>query len=176
MTIMTSPNNEKPDILALTLAMLLLRIWLAFRAIVAGIEKFAGTESSPQAVKIDGVPNDYGLTETSSEKVYAWANYEGVPGPLYEKLKDEPLIPSWGLDLYNIILGPALLIIGLALLLGLATRFSLFAMGLLYSSLTFGLILLNQSAGVGWLAAHLILVVLALLLAKYNRFVILKKW
>lgn len=173
---MPSPNNEKPDTLALLLAMLLLRIWLAFRAIVAGIEKFAGTAASSQAVKIDGAPNDYGLTEDTSEKVYAFANYQGVPDGLYDQFTGEPLIPNWGLDLYNIVLGPALLILGFTVLLGIATRFSLFAMGLLYTSLTFGLILLNQSAGVAWLAAHIILVVMALALAKYNRFAVLQKW
>mgnify|MGYP005852624877 CR=1 FL=1 len=131
---MSSPTNEKPDTLALTLAMLLLRIWLAFRAIVAGIEKFAGTAASSQAV------------------------------------------PNWGLDLYNIMLGPALLMLLFLVLVCIATRYSVFAMGLLYTSLTFGLILLNQSAGVAWLATHIVLIVLALLLAKYNRFAILKKW
>ena len=173
---MSSPKIEKPDTLALTLAILLLRIWLGFRAIVAGIEKFAGTAASSQAVKIDGAPNDYGLTEDTSEKVYAFANYQGVPGGLYDQFVDEPLIPNWGLDLYNVILGPALLILGFTVLLGIATRFSLFAMGLLYTSLTFGLILLNQSAGVAWLAAHIILVVMALALTKYNRFAALQKW
>ena len=74
------------------------------------------------------------------------------------------------------ILGPALILLGLTLLLGIATRFSLFAMGLLYTSLTFGLILLKQDAGVAWLAAHVILIVMALALAQYNRFTILKKW
>lgn len=156
--------------------MLLLRIWLGFRAIIAGIEKFAGTATSSQAVTIDGEPNDYGLTEGTSEKVYAIANYQGVPDGLYDQFVGEPLIPNWGLDLYNVILGPALLILGFTVLLGIATRYSLFAMGLLYTSLTFGLILLNQSAGVAWLAAHIILVVLALVLAKYNRFTILQKW
>ncbi|NBB80167.1 MAG: hypothetical protein GVY36_12105 [Verrucomicrobia bacterium] len=173
---MHSLETENTDTLALTLAMLLLRIWLAFRAIVAGIEKFAGTAASSQAVKIDGASNDYGLTEDTSEKVYAFANYQGVPGGLYDQFTSEPLIPNWALDLYNVILGPALLILGFTVLLGIATRFSLFAMGLLYTSLTFGLILLNQSAGVAWLAAHIILIIMALALAKYNRFAILQKW
>ncbi len=173
---MSSPKPEKPDTLALTLAMLLLRIWLALRAIVAGIEKFAGTKASSEAVLIDGTANEYGLTATSTEKVYAFANYQGVPRPLYDQFKGEPLIPDWGLDLYNIVLGPALLLLGFTLLLGIATRYSLFAMGLLYTSLTFGLILLNQAGGIAWLATHMILIVMALALAKYNRFAVLKKW
>ncbi|PXA04308.1 hypothetical protein DDZ13_07180 [Coraliomargarita sinensis] len=168
-------DNQETD-LGLTLGMLTLRIWLAIRAIQTGIEKFAGTGTTAKAVTMDGAPNDYGLTEAASYKTYAISNYQGVPGPLYDKFASEPLIPDWGLSLYNVILGPALLILGFALLLGLATRFTLFAMGLLYTSLTFGLILINQSSGVAWLGTHILLIVAALALAKYNRFAILKKW
>jgi thiosulfate dehydrogenase [quinone] large subunit len=69
-----------------------------------------------------------------------------------------------------------LLILGLTLLLGIATRFTLFAMGLLYTSLTFGLILIKQDAGVAWLGIHILMIVAALALANYNRFALLKKW
>lgn len=169
-------NDNQNNDLGLTLGMLTLRIWLAFRAIQSGIEKFAGTAATSKAVNIDGAPNDYGLTEAGSVKAYAFSNYQGVPGPLYDKFSGEPLIPGWGLDLYNIILGPALLILGFTLLLGIATRYTLFAMGLLYTSLTFGLILIKQDAGVAWLGTHIILIVGALVLAKYNRFTVLKKW
>ena len=106
-------------------------------------------------------------------KTYAIENYQGVPGALYDKFTGEPFIPGWGLDIYNVVLGPALLILGLTLLLGIATRFTLFAMGLLYTSLTFGLILIKQDAGVAWLGIHVIMIVAALALAKHNRFAIL---
>jgi thiosulfate dehydrogenase [quinone] large subunit len=49
-------------------------------------------------------------------------------------------------------------------------------MGLVYTSLTFGLILIKQDAGIAWLGVHIIMVVMALALAKYNKFAILKKW
>jgi len=169
-------NDKQDQDLGFTLGMLTLRIWLAIRAIQTGIEKFAGTGSTAKAVQIDGAPNAYGLTEAASYKVYALSNYQGVPGPLYDKFSGEPFIPNWGLDLYNIILGPALLILGFTLLLGIATRYTLFAMGLLYTSLTFGLILIKQDAGIAWLGTHIIMIVAALALVKYNRFAILKKW
>lgn len=172
---MTSKNTCCDD-LGLTLGMLTLRLWLAIRAIQTGIEKFAGTSSGSKDVLIDGAPNAYGLSEATSSKAYALSNYHGVPAPLYDKFSGEPLIPTWGLNLYDIVLGPALLILGFTLLLGLATRFTLFAMGLLYTSLTFGLILIKQDAGIAWLATHIIMIVAALVLAKHNRFAILKKW
>jgi len=169
-------NDTQDQDLGYTLGMLTLRIWLAIRAIQTGIEKFAGTGTGTKAVNIDGAANQYGLTEAASYKVYAFSNYQGVPGPLYDKFASEPLIPGWGLDLYNIILGPTLLILGFTLLLGIATRYTLFAMGLLYTSLTFGLILIKQDAGIAWLGTHIIMIAAALVLAKYNRFTVLKKW
>jgi thiosulfate dehydrogenase [quinone] large subunit len=80
------------------------------------------------------------------------------------------------LPVYDKILGPALLILGFTILLGIASRTSLFLLGLLYVSLTWGLILIKQDDGVSWLGVHMILIALALMLAEHNRFAILKKW
>ncbi|WPJ96219.1 hypothetical protein SH580_00700 [Coraliomargarita algicola] len=169
-------NDKDPNDLGLTLGMLTLRLWLAIRAIQTGIEKFAGEKSIDSTVVIDGAPNSYGLTEATAGKVYALSNYHGVPAPLMDKFANEPLIPGWGLGIYDAILGPVLIILGLTLLLGLATRFSLFLMGLVYTSLTFGLILIKQDAGVAWLGIHIVMIVMGLALAKYNKFAILHKW
>jgi len=173
---MASPENSNPNELGYTLGMLLLRLWLAARSIQAGIEKFAGTATADSAVVIDGAPNAYGLTESTVGKVYAFNNYNGVPAPLYDKFSSEPLIPAWGLSLFDVVLGPVLIILGFTLLIGLATRYSLFLMGLVYTSLTFGLILINQPSGIAWLGTHILLIVLALALANYNKFTFLKKW
>jgi len=150
-------------------AFLLLRLWLALRAIQTGIEKYAGYKTIDSPVQIDGQANSYGLTAESSEKAYSLSNYQGVPEALYGKLATEPLIPGWALGFYDALLGPALIILGLTLLLGFATRLSLFAMGLLYASLTFGLVLIKQDAGVAWLATHIILIALALNWSNHNR-------
>ena len=158
------------------LAIILLRLWLGMRAIQSGVEKFAGTGYTDQAVNIDGVSNSYGLTEAVASKSYALSYYSGVPAALAEKFSNEPLIPDWFLSAYNIALGPLLIICGLCVLLGIALRASLFAMGLIFTSLTFGLILIKQDAGVAWLGTHIVLVVLALQLAHHNRFAISKKY
>jgi thiosulfate dehydrogenase [quinone] large subunit len=159
-----------------TLGILLIRLWLGLRALQTGIEKFAGVKTTEAPVTIDGATNTYGLTESTGEKAYALGNYHGVPKALYEKFAGEPLIPGFFLNIYDIVLGPALLVLGITLLLGIATRISLFAMGLLYTSLTFGLILLKQDAGIAWLGVHIILIVIGLVLAQHNRLAILKKW
>lgn len=163
-------DSPVTDTLGRTLATLLLRLWLGMRALQAGIEKYAGIDSISEATMVDGEANEYGLESTSAVKAYALDNYSGVPTSLMEKFKDEPLIPSWGLGVYDTILGPLLITLGIMLLLGICTRLTLFTMGLLYTSLTFGLILINQPSGIAWLGTHVILIVLMLLNAQYNRF------
>jgi thiosulfate dehydrogenase [quinone] large subunit len=165
-------NNK----LALTYASWMLRLWLAVRAIQTGVEKYAGTKAADQVVNVDGAPNEYGLTAAGSVKQYALENYHGVPATLMKKFEAEPLMLKFALPLYDKILGPALIILGLTILLGFAYRTSLFLLGLLYISLTWGLILIKQDDGVSWLGVHMILIALALMLADHNRLGILKKW
>lgn len=165
------------DKLALVFGSWLLRLWLAVRAIQTGIEKFAKPiQSAGQPVKVEGVANEEGLSAVSATKAYALENYHGVPEALMTKFQGEPMMLKWALPLYDKMLGPALLALGVMILLGLAYRTSLFLLGLLYISLTWGLILIKQDDGVSWLAAHMILIVMALALAQYNRLAILKKW
>ncbi len=162
--------------LALVFASLLLRLWLAMRAVQTGIEKFSGSKASQEAVAVDGTANTYGLTASASVKHYALDNYHGVPQALMEKFKAEPLMNETMLRLYDRALGPALILLGITILLGIASRVSHFALGLLYISLTWGLILIKQDEGVAWLGVHMIMIVAALALAGHNRFVLLKKW
>ena len=156
-------------------AFILLRLWLALRAIFTGIEKFSGQKSSEVAVVVDGEPNSYGRTSSDSDKVYGLQYYKGIPEALGDKLKDEPLLPGFAMGIFDVLLGPVLILSGLTLLLGIATRISLFVQGLLYCFLTVGLILLKQDGGIAWLAIHVLLVVVALLSVKNNRFQLFAK-
>jgi len=173
------------DHLGLTYGAWLLRLWLAVRAIQTGLEKYAGTTLSDQPVKIDGAPNPEGLSSAQGVKEYALSHYHGVPEALVKKFTAEPLMHSQTimghvidpLKIYDIVLGPMLLVLGVTTLLGIAYRTSLFLQGLLYISLTWGLILIKQDDGVSWLGVHMILIALALMLAKHNRCaLIFKKW
>ncbi|MEO0796714.1 MAG: hypothetical protein AAFX93_16220 [Verrucomicrobiota bacterium] len=171
-----SSNESGGNDLGLTLGMLTLRIWLAMRSFQTGLEKYAGMKADDTAVELDGEPNTYGLTEETMEKTYSFSDYHGVPAALADKFAKEPLIPGFFLKIYDATLGPILIILGITLLIGICTRFTLFAMGLVYCSLTFGLILIKQDAGVAWLGIHIIMVVLALTLARYNRLAIMNKF
>ncbi len=163
--------------LALVYGSLLARIWLGVRALQTGVEKFAkSVQVDGQAVQVDGAANTEGLTTVTSSKVYALENYHGVPEALLKKFEGEPMMLKFALPLYDKLLGPALLILGITILLGVAYRSSLFVLGLLYVSLTWGLILIKEDSGVAWLGTHMLIIIAGLALAQYNRFAILKKW
>jgi thiosulfate dehydrogenase [quinone] large subunit len=175
---MSTETNDPQSKLALIFASILLRLWLGVRALQTGIEKYSGLEPVDKTVEIDGAPNAYNLTDVEMEKVYGMEHYHGVPGPLMETFKGEPLMMGWALGIYDMVLGPALILLGLAILAGVASRCTLMLLGLLYVSLTWGLILMGQqgAAGVSWLGVHMIMIVMALMLSEHNRLCVLKKW
>jgi thiosulfate dehydrogenase [quinone] large subunit len=162
----------------LTLAFLVLRGWLAVRAILTGIEKFGAYQSiqKPLVDPVTGMEDPSGAMVEVKVKFYALTNYSGIPAPLKDKLVNEPLLPKFALTAFDHLLGPALIATGVMLLLGLGTRLSLFAQGLIYIALTAGLILIRQDDGISWLGIHVALVAFALLLARHNKFALLKKW
>jgi thiosulfate dehydrogenase [quinone] large subunit len=173
----TPQGNPFTHSLACTFAFWTLRLWLGFRALIAGLEKYAG-KSIEKVPLLDefGEPDISGAMVTLDTKAYGLSHYRALPPSLAADLAAEPLIPGWALSAYSAILGPALILLGLALLAGFASRITLFLMGLVYTSLTIGLILLKQDAGVAWLAIHIIMVVAALKLVEHNRLSILSKW
>ena len=173
-----SPSSANPiEKLTDTLGYLVLRVWLGLRALLTGIEKYAGTEIVEEPLLDEfGEPDLNGAMVEIKTKVYGMDHYHGVPPPLANKFAAEPLLPNWGLSLFDTLLGPALILLGVTLLIGLAPRISLFLQGLLYAGLSVGLILLNESGGVAWLGIHVLLVVAALRLVKHDRFSVLPRW
>lgn len=160
------------------LAFLVLRGWLAMRAIITGVEKFGAYKSiqKPLVDPVTGMEDPSGAMVDVKVKFYAMTNYSGVPPALKDKFVNEPLLPHFALTGFDHVLGPALILTGVMLLLGLGTRISLFLQGLIYIALTAGLILIHQDDGIAWLGIHVALVALALLLAGHNRVALLKKW
>ena len=160
------------------LAFFVLRLWLGVRALLAGLEKYAAynTIQQPLMDPATGMADPSGAMVDVKIKYYALTNYSGIPASLKDKFTTEPLLPKFALHQFDVLLGPALVITGAMLLLGIATRLSLFIQGLIYVMLSAGLILIHQEDGVAWLGIHVGLVALALILAKHNRLCLLKKW
>jgi thiosulfate dehydrogenase (quinone) large subunit len=173
-----SPSGDcaVSDKLALLSGSLLLRVWLGVRTIQSGIEKFATSTLVERPQMADGQPT--GLVETVSEKTYALSAYKGIPDALKSVFENQPMIPGFMLPVYNAVLGPALLILGATVLLGIASRISLLLMGLLYVSLTWGLVIWGEpgNAGVAYLGTHIVLIVMALHLTRHDCLRVLKKW
>jgi thiosulfate dehydrogenase [quinone] large subunit len=180
---MTDSNEEKPvpsrgvhwD---RAFAFWVLRVWLGVRALFVGIEKFAAYHpvAMPLIDPSTGQPDASGVMINVNVKSYALANYAGIPAALRDKFIHEPLFPKFALTLFDRMLGPAFILTGIMLIVGLGTRLSLLAQALLYIALTVGLVLIDSNDGVAYLGIHIGLVAGAFLLAENNRFVVLKKW
>ena len=161
-----------------TFAFLVLRFWLGARALFAGVEKFGAYKSvaMPLIDPATGQPDASGVMVNVNIKSYALANYVGIPAALKDKFAHDPLFPKFALVAFDRMLGPALILTGIMLLVGLGTRLSLLAQAFLYIALTIGLVLIDQPDGVAYLGIHAGLVAAALLLVEYNRFAVLKRW
>lgn len=161
-----------------TYAFLVLRLWLGVRALFAGIQKFSAYRSvaMPLMDPATGQPDASGVMVNVNIKSYALANYAGIPAALRDKFAHEPLFPKFVLVAFDRMLGPALILSGIMLLIGLGTRLSLLVQALIYVALTVGLVLIDQSDGVAYLGIHIGLVAAAFVLVEHNRLVVLKKW
>ena len=156
-----------------TLAFLTLRLWIAMRAIMTVVEKFAGKQLVQKPLLDEfGEPDISGAIVEVPEKIYSFSNYHGIPASMEPLFQQEPLLPAWALSIYGPVLGILLGITGITLLLGIFTRISLAIQALLYVSLTFGMILIGQDAGIAWLGVHTIMIALALYWSDHNRFTI----
>ena len=186
--------------LTYTMAFWLLRFWLAARAIGTGLTKFIGKvngeipnpeyEAKIKEAMADGLSRSEAaeLVADVPEKisgtidVISISTYHGLPekGPMtIDTFSASPLMPSFMVGPYAAVLGYALIALGLTVLLGISTRVSLFLMGLVYISLTWGFIILepnmgpSAAAGIAYLGVHMLLIVAALFLADYNKFELL---
>jgi len=161
-----------------TFAFLALRLWLGVRALFVGINKFAAYKSvaMPLIDPSTGQPDASGVMINVNVKSYALANYAGIPVALRDKFAHEPVFPKFALVAFDRVLGPAFILTGIMLIIGLGTRISLLAQAVLFIALTVGLVLIDSNDGVAYLGIHIGLVAGAFLLAQHNRFVVLKKW
>ena len=182
------------------MAFWLLRFWLAARAIGTGLTKFIGKvngeianpeyEAKIKEAMADGLSRSEAaeLVTDVPEKisgtidVISISTYHGLPekGPMtIETFSASPLMPSFMVGPYSAVLGYVLIALGLTVLLGICTRVSLFLMGLLYISLTWGFIILepnmgpSAAAGIAYLGVHMLIIVAALFLVDYNKFELL---
>lgn len=131
-----------------TAAFLLLRLFLGLRTLLAGIEKF------------------------ESKGTYSLSNYKENMTHMAQGITGASFLPLWATKNFALLLGYLLVVLGVALLLGLRTRATLIITGLVYVGLSFGLMAVQESEGVAWLAIHVGLIAGALLIVRHNRYVL----
>lgn len=161
-----------------TFAFWALRLWLGFRALFVGIQKYAAYKAvaTPLIDPSTGQPDASGVMVNVNVKSYALANYVGIPTALRDKFAHDPFFPKFALTLFDRMLGPVFILTGVMLIIGLGTRLSLLVQGMLFIALTVGLVLIDANDGVAYLGIHIGLVAAAFLLAQHNRFAVLKRW
>jgi thiosulfate dehydrogenase [quinone] large subunit len=141
-----SPTAAAPRASDCTAAFLLLRLFLGLRTLLAGIEKFEAGGS------------------------YSFENYYANMARMASGITGASFLPLWMTKTFALSLGYLLIVLGAALLLGLKTRCALVLTGLVYVGLSFGLMAVQESEGVAWLAVHVGLIAGALVLVRHNRF------
>ncbi|MBC7366441.1 MAG: DoxX family membrane protein [Undibacterium sp.] len=129
-----------------TQAFLVLRLFLGLRALLAGLEKF------------------------ESKGAYSVTAYSDNMKRMASGITGASFIPLWASNLFAQTIGYVLVVLGVAILLGIKSRCSLFLMGLTYVALSFGLMAVQEGDGVAWLGMHVALVAGALVLVQHNRF------
>ncbi|MSU49473.1 MAG: hypothetical protein EXS37_10370 [Opitutus sp.] len=127
-------------------AFLILRLFLGLRTLMAGVEKFEANKS----FSLDN------YTENMTRMATGISNYS--------------LIPLWAAKSFALSLGFLLVIIGASILLGIKSRISVFAGGLLYVGLGFGLMAVQEGEGVAWIGMQVLMFAVALVLVRHNRF------
>src|SRR4051812_23259933 len=128
-----------------TCAFLLLRLFLGLRTLLAGLEKF------------------------EANKTYSLSNYGENMNRMATAISNYSFIPGWASKMFAMSLGYLLVLLGVAVLLGIKSRATLFLTGLVYVGLGFGLMAVQEGEGVAWIGAQVLMFSVALVLVRHNR-------
>jgi thiosulfate dehydrogenase [quinone] large subunit len=85
-------------------------------------------------------------------------------------ISNNSTIPLWAAKAFALPLGYVLTLLGLAILLGIKPRATLFLSGVVYVGLSFGLMAVQEGEGVAWLAVQVLMFAVALVFVRHNRF------
>jgi thiosulfate dehydrogenase [quinone] large subunit len=156
------PNNSMSDKscsshccprLDLAFANLITRLWVALRLLMAGVDKFRSGDGAAATFNV--------------------SNYETKTNLISKLMTDNSFLPAFlppaAIDAYAHGIGYALLFVGVWVALGLYSELSLFAAGLTFLSLGFGLAALPDDTELGVnIGIGIIITYLALTTAKHG--------
>ncbi len=149
MTTHSASSHVASDSAGHVSAFMILRLFLGLRTLVAGLEKFEANKS------------------------FSFSNYYENMNRLATGISGASILPLWATKSFALPLGYILIVLGLAILLGLKTRAALCLTGLVYVSLSFGLMAVQEGEGVAWIGMQILMFAFALTLVRYNRFALI---
>jgi uncharacterized membrane protein YphA (DoxX/SURF4 family) len=144
---MSEENNDRSFRLDLAFAHILLRLWVAERLIMAGVDKFR------KGSTWDGT-------------TFNMENYKAKSQQIADLMASNSFLPKQMCELFAQGIGFALLGVGAWVLIGLFTEFSLLAAGLLFLSLGFGLSALPDDTEVVYIGVSILITATALMTSK----------
>ncbi len=144
------PKREKIPFSELTLAYWVLRLWIGLRLVLAGLDKFKGSDG------------------------YTMANYTDKMGKIAGMITQNTFLPDWATKSWAMPLPFLLIAVGALILIGFLNRLALLGAGLLFVGLSFGLMLLPDE-DVFMLGIHVGLVAGALALVRHNK-IYITRW
>ncbi|MEM7387977.1 MAG: hypothetical protein AAF514_23830 [Verrucomicrobiota bacterium] len=158
--ISVSNKKERVPWSEASLGFLFLRLWIGFRLLFAGLDKFMDFKTGEWSMeyynnKMEAIS---GLIKENSLVL------NNIPG-----LGENSKLIEFFFDLYSKSLGWGLLIIGATLILGIFTRLSLVAAGFLFLTLSIGLMMLPDDDGIAYLGIHVGLVAAALIMSRHSK-------
>lgn len=143
---MFEENNDRRFRLDFAFAHLLLRLWVGLRLFMAGLDKFrAGS---------------------GDQATFNMENYHKKSEQIAGLMSANSFLPKKMCDLYAQGIGFALVAVGLWVVLGIFTEFSLLAAGLVFLSLGFGLAALPDDTEVVFIGVSILVTAAALMSAK----------
>lgn len=153
-----------------TCGFLLIRLWVGFRMLLSGVDKF----------EKDGELSleTYAATTESLKNLIVEHGriLDSTMRSFFTLLPFWDETPAWAertmafcVNAFAYSLGWVLLVNGVLLILGIFSRFNLFLAGLIYLGLSIGLMSLPDEQGVAWLAIHMGLVAIGLSMSRYSK-------
>lgn len=129
--------------LHLTLANLILRLWIGLRLFMAGVDKFRAGDGAEFVT-------------------FSMENYEIKTARIAKLMSENSFLPADMCDLYAKSIGYVLLAVGAWVVVGLFTELSLLVAGLTVLSLGFGLAALPDDTEVVYIGVHVLVIAAAL--------------
>jgi hypothetical protein len=194
---MADTQSSTPDepsccpALNLTLAFLLLRVFMGVRLVFSAFEKMGylvgkATSTLKEALTFKALgdalalkawigPSGFSATDSAGTTELVNEGFgDGKMWPIAKVMIEETILPAWMVKPFLLALPYAMLIAGLLILLGLLNRVAWWLAGLIWFSLAFGQMLLPDEGTIQWLSLYVFMCALALCLVEHNRIRITK--